>query len=359
MEQRKSNMELLRVISILMIISFHCAFKSGFGFEPGFGINKLIVKIFWMFGELGVNLFVLISGYFMVNSHFKWKKVIRLLLEVQFYHWGKVFIGYKLGIYALYEWRDILFTFFPVTLENYWFISAYIILYILSPYLNILIQSMDQKTYQKLLLTVLTIYSVIPSVFGFFFNTTETMLYYNRLVWMIIIYFLGAYIQKYGSSTTRSKKSAIKMILISFAVLIASILIIDKFQNFFAMLGTTEPAFFWPPNTIPMVFLSIGVFSLFLHMKIPYNFVINKLASTTLGIYLLHDGLIFDSWCWGLVFHCSEYQDSPFLLLYILKASVIIFAVGVVVDLLRQVLEKYTINKLLDFHVFKLNYFKN
>lgn len=246
MEQRKSNMELLRIISILMIISFHCAFKSGFSFEPGFSVNKLIVKTFWMFGELGVNLFVLISGYFMVNSHFKWKKVIRLLLEVQFYHWGKVFIGCKLGLYALYEWRDILFTFFPITLENYWFISAYIILYILSPYFNILIQSMDKKTYQKLLFTVLFIYSGIPSVFGFFFNTTETMLYYNRLVWMIIIYFLGAYMQKYGSSITKSKKSAMKMILISFAVLIASILIIDKFQGFFAMLGTTEPAFFWP-----------------------------------------------------------------------------------------------------------------
>lgn len=352
MEQRKSNMELLRIISILMIISFHCAFKSGFSFEPGFSVNKLIVKTFWMFGELGVNLFVLISGYFMVNSHFKWKKVIRLLLEVQFYHWGKVFIGCKLGLYALYEWRDILFTFFPITLENYWFISAYIILYILSPYFNILIQSMDKKTYQKLLFTVLFIYSGIPSVFGFFFNTTETMLYYNRLVWMIIIYFLGAYMQKYGSSITKSKKSAMKMILISFAVLIASILIIDKFQGFFAMLGTTEPAFFWPPNTLPMVFLSIGIFCLFLQMEVPYKFTINKLASTTLGIYLMHDGLVFDSWCWEIVFHCAEYQSSPFLLFYILKVSMIIFIVGAGVDLFRQILEKYTINKILDLHIF-------
>ena len=50
MEQRKSNMELLRVVSMILIVVFHCAFKSSFNFEPGFSANKLIVKTFWMFG---------------------------------------------------------------------------------------------------------------------------------------------------------------------------------------------------------------------------------------------------------------------------------------------------------------------
>lgn len=68
MNLRKSNMELLRIISIFLIIVFHCAFKSGFNFELGFHVNKLIVKTCWMFGELGVNLFQLISGYFMVYA---------------------------------------------------------------------------------------------------------------------------------------------------------------------------------------------------------------------------------------------------------------------------------------------------
>ena len=51
-------------------------------------------------------------------------------------------------------------------------------------------------------------------------------------------------------------------------------------------------------------------------------------------------------------FHCAEYQSSPFLLFYILKVSMIIFIVGVGVDLFRQILEKYTINKILDLHIF-------
>ena len=101
MKQRESNMELLRIISILMIIIFHCAFKSGFSFEAGFGLNKLMVKSFWMLGELGVNLFILISGYYMVNGRFKWKKLVKLLLEVQFYTWGTIWLGGRLGVYEL------------------------------------------------------------------------------------------------------------------------------------------------------------------------------------------------------------------------------------------------------------------
>lgn len=194
---RSSNLELLRILSILMIVIFHCAYKSGFGFEPGFSVNKLVVKCFWMLGELGVNLFMLISGYFMVNGRFKWKKLVRLLAEVQFYYWLTLFIAGKLGIYQLAGRKDTLFAFFPVTLNRYWFITAYIIIYLLSPYLNILIQAMDQNTYRKFLLTALSLYCIIPTFFGVFFNTTESMLYYNRMIWLAIMYFLGAYIYIY------------------------------------------------------------------------------------------------------------------------------------------------------------------
>lgn len=345
MEHRKSNIELLRIISILFIIIFHCVFKSGFSFEPGISVNKLLVKTFYMFGELGVNLFILIFGYFMVNSGFKWKKLIRLLAEVQFYYWGTIFVACKLGFYELSGLKNIFLSFFPVTLNSYWFITAYIIVYILSTYFNILINVMDKKTYQKFLVTVLGLYCVLPTAFGLFLGSTETMLYYNRMIWMVVVYFLGAYIQKYGISIIRTKKSAVKVTVLSIVVLLSSILLINQFSDFFAALGINEPAFFWPPNTAPMISLSVGVFGLFLHLKTPYYLPINIVASTTLGIYLLHDG-IMSSWIWNKVFKCTEYQNSPFLILHILKTAGVIFMVGVVIDLFRQRLERCTLGKI-------------
>lgn len=345
MEHRKSNIELLRIISIFLIIIFHCVFKSGFEFEPGFSINKLLVKIFYMFGELGVNLFILIFGYFMVNSRFKCKKLIRLLLEVQFYYWTTVFIACKLDGFKLTGWKNIFLSFFPVIMNYYWFITAYIIVYIMSTYFNILIRAMDKRTYQKLLLTILGLYCVLPTIFGFFLGTTETILYYNRMIWMVVVYFLGAYIQKYGFLLIRTKKEAATMTILSFIILIISILIINQFSDFFAMLGINEPAFFWPPNTIPMILLSIGIFGLFLHLEISCHIFINIVASTTLGIYLMHDGILA-SWIWRKIFRCAEHQNSPFLILYIIKAAAVIFIVGVIIDLLRQQMERCILGRL-------------
>lgn len=353
MEHRKSNIELLRIVSIAMIVVFHCSIKSRFSFEFGiFSVNKLAVKCFLMLGELGVDLFMLISGYFMVSGRFKWKKLIRMLAEAQFYYWLTLLIGSRVGACELPRGKDLFLAFFPVTLNRCgWFLTVYILIYLLSPYLNLLIRAMDERTYRRFLLTVLTLFCVIPTFFGLFFNDTETLLFYNRLIWLIIVYFLGAYINLYGQNgdigSIFSKRHAVWLTAASAAVMVISILVIDRLCGLFAAIGTTEPAYFWPPNTIPMVCLSIGVFVIFLHIELPYNRVINKLASTTLGIYLLHDGVL-PVWLWRSLFRCAEFQDSPYLIPRILGASAAVLLVGCAVDLIRQALEKYILGKLAD-----------
>ena len=84
-KKRQSNIELLRIIAILFIISFHYVYKSGYVLTD-LNINSLTIKSFWFLGELGVNLFVLISGYFLINGKFTFKKLIKLILEVNFYY---------------------------------------------------------------------------------------------------------------------------------------------------------------------------------------------------------------------------------------------------------------------------------
>ena len=76
---RQSNIELLRIVSILLIISFHYVFKSGYVFET-LNLNSFIVKVFYLFGEFGTNLFFLITGYFMVDGKFSIKKLAYWLI---------------------------------------------------------------------------------------------------------------------------------------------------------------------------------------------------------------------------------------------------------------------------------------
>lgn len=347
--KRMSNIELLRIFSMFLIVVFHCAFKSGFAFEPSFSVNKFLVKLLWMFGELGVNLFALISGYFMINGRFQWKKLVLLIAQVLFYQAFTHLIAWKLGIFqGGGGFRDTFLRLFPVTLNWYWFITAYSIVYLLSPYLNIFLHALDQKLYRKFLATVLFLYSVIPTVFGFFYNSTETLLYYNRLIWLIIVYCAGAYIRMYPVPVIATGKRSATVALVAFGAIAGSILFIETFSKFFAHLGTTEIAYFWPPNTVPMALLSLGVFGIFLHLDIGFSPGINKIASATLGIYLLHDNGVLTSWIWGTIGQCANYYGSPFLTVRILVFSSVIFLAGVAIDWIRQILEKYTLKKILD-----------
>lgn len=61
---RNSNLEILRIIAIIMIIMHHYAIYRGFIWENSIAVNRIIVNIFQMFGKLGVCLFIIISGFF-------------------------------------------------------------------------------------------------------------------------------------------------------------------------------------------------------------------------------------------------------------------------------------------------------
>lgn len=345
--QRKSNIELLRIVSMLLIISFHYVYKSGYVFES-LSINSFIVKTFYLFGELGVNLFVLITGYFMIKGQFSLKKLIRLILEVEFCHLLALIIAHNVGIITFNNpIRDNILLFFPIIKGEYWFITAYILLYIFSPFLNILLQKMEKRTYQKFLIICIIIFSIIPTFFGIFFNTTEGFLFYSRFIWLIVIYSVGAYINLYQINIFKNKRIIITSAAISFGIMLLGILIIYKFINIFGKLGTTEVAYFWPPNTIPMFILSISIFEIFLNIKIKNNKIINTLASTTLCVYILHDGML-NPYIWQNIFKTLEHLNNQFSFIYIIGATIIIFIVCVFIDLIRQLIEKHTVIKILN-----------
>ena len=355
LKKRQSNIELLRILAIICIISFHYVYKSGYVLTD-LNANSLIIKSFWFLGELGVNLFILITGYFLINSKFSFKKLIKLIIEVNFYYLITLFVSLTVGksigggVTALFpNFKTTFLRFFAVIFNRYWFITAYILIYILSPYLNKFIKSLTKNEHKKLLIIILTIWSIIPTFFGIFNNNTESLLYYNRFIWLIILYFLGAYIKLYSLKFFNKNKIKrfIMISLISFTTMILGVIIIYHFKDIFLKIGIKQEAYFWQPNSIPMIILSIAIFELFLNFKIKNNKLINLLASTTLGIYMLHDGPLANI-LWKKVFKSLNCLNSKYAIIYIIVHTFIIFIVGSLIDLIRQLIEKNTLDKFLN-----------
>ncbi len=67
---RQSNIELLRIISMILIVAHHFSVHGGFDFSStSFSVNRLYIQFLAMGGKIGVDIFVIISGYFLITSN--------------------------------------------------------------------------------------------------------------------------------------------------------------------------------------------------------------------------------------------------------------------------------------------------
>ena len=86
---RNSNLELLRIILMLLIVAHHFVVNSGITEVydlKGSPVNTLFLELWGMWGKTAINVFVLISGYFMCTSKLTWKRFLKIVMEVKFYH---------------------------------------------------------------------------------------------------------------------------------------------------------------------------------------------------------------------------------------------------------------------------------
>ena len=87
-KERSSNIELYRILVMLSIVAHHYVVNSGM-FDMVHAnmtsANSLFFYIFGAWGKVGINCFVLITGYFMCTSSITLRKFLKLYLEVVFY----------------------------------------------------------------------------------------------------------------------------------------------------------------------------------------------------------------------------------------------------------------------------------
>lgn len=213
---RESNIELLRIIAMLMIVLLHMNYFSlgEVHFEE---IQATPYSSFWrIFAEqlciIGVDVFVMISGWFGIKPHIK--GVCTLLFQVLF--WGivificGVFCGLNISIKPMA--RVLWFG------SYYWFIISYIGLYILAPVLNSFITRSSKKEY----LTVLICFFLAEFIYGWLVDSKDFNNGYS-IISFIGMYLLARYIRLYSTDLKRLSPSTC-LFLYFFLTLIPSVI---------------------------------------------------------------------------------------------------------------------------------------
>lgn len=332
MNKRNYGIDLLRIISMFMVVMLHVLGQGGLldNAERG-SLNYWTAHFFEIASYCAVNAFALISGYVMWKSKTSISKIAGLWMQVFFY--GALLTG----IFFIYS-GDIsvssLFNmFFPITRKSYWYISSYFGMYLLVPLLNTAIENTSKKTMGISLFACFAFLSVIPT---FLLKNPYSLSSGYSMIWLCLMYLAGAYINKYHIDE-KIKKSTARLLYIGsvvitwlskIAIRYATVKIFGKsrFENIFV--NYTSPT---------IVLAAIGIF--IACSKLTCSKFLQKFtgicAPAALGVYLIH----VQDFVWDYVIKgfSATFSTKPTLIMVglIFLSAIIIYVTCTIIDLLR------------------------
>lgn len=269
--ERNSNIELLRIVSILLIVAMHvCGYAASKG---DFSWGNTVVRYFiGSIGNLGVSCFVLISGYFGVK--FSWRKLVYITLLTTVY---AVLASFCNGGFAVN--RDCIMQLTVVPRYFNWYITCYIILMMVSGYLNRFCESLDRKSYRKLLLALFVTMSVLPMMV----SATETVEIRSGqcLSYFIYAYLIGRYIRLHHDQTYPAWKPLLVVV-----GLVLSMWVFNVATIYVPAIGQIPITSNYSPTIIVASVASLYIFKSFTFRSRAINYI----SVSVLAIYLL-DGL--------------------------------------------------------------------
>lgn len=351
---RASNIELLRIVAMFMIISYHIILhcvnvqlvnlasieklQNGWFNNPLFYKQLLALALMMPFGLVGNAIFIMISGYFLADKEIDMLKISKKLLS------QLLFAAVTLVVASAIFIRQVSTGDVPETLYSYiriqyfnkmsWFVGYYFIIMLLAfCFLNRFLASLDRKKHLGFLFTILAI-----SQLGWSGSLLDDLAKGLRTVIIgIFLYALGGYIKK-NNPFEKIRRYVLVLIIVLTNCLIGISYhntVMGKIQTYYynqATTGMTATDFTqsipkFDNYSIVVVIIGVCIFELFRRLRLPELKVLNAIAQGTFMIYLLHDnGFAYSIWqtqdwitllyndFWGFVIKLGIWTGAVFVI---------------------------------------------
>lgn len=345
---RNSSVELLRIIAMLLIITHHFGFHGIFHESMMKSAYYTVDHLTWQFvltqmlcwgGGVGNLIFIFITGYYMIDRKVDYFKILSLILVMTVLSVIILLIlyvcGYQFGFF------DLIKQIFSIWFGNNWFVSCYVVFSLFIPFINILLKTITKKQFENLLLISFFVFVIIPFLKGNTYTNHAPLLFFS------LAYSIGVYIKLHVDVNEKIKHC--KFVGgISLVLLLSLIGLFDYLGIYF----TNDRLIYFATYSkeILQYPIAICMFIYFLAKKEFYNSLINEIAGTCLGIYLIHDNdlvrpIIWDD-CFKNVAFISEWY-YPFFV--IIKVSIVFvlssFIYCVISKCIRLLINNCQINK--------------
>lgn len=291
---RESNFELLRCILMFMVVLVHYNIDTmgkAFAYVTPGTLNYYFVYFMESLAIIGTNGFVLLTGYFSwKKSSVSLRKPVGLLMYVVAYN-VLFFIIDLLIMHEPFSLMKLVSCFIP----RNWYVTLYIALMLVSPFINIVIKKLDKETCLKLLGVLFVLCSIWPTILdvvnvklGLDLSGMNTVALGGAssgysLVNFILIYLIGAAISKHDLLCHKMIWDVLAYVVFSVIIFVQQLL-----------LGAG-----WSYAN-PLVILScVAFFNVFRKLPVKSNFI-NLLSSASLGVFLIHTQYVVTNKIWNM-----------------------------------------------------------
>ena len=327
--KRESNLELCRVLCMLLIIAHHAIVHGGILNIEGISTNKMMSLFLIPAGKIAFDCFIALSCWFLIDQKFKMNKFLLIWSEVLFYSVSFTIVAYFMG--AQLTWRNWFSIFLPISGNSHGFAASYLAFYLLLPFLKRMTQNLT-KFQVRILLLLLFYFEVCTKIIGYFAQYTQPMA--SELFVFILIYVLIFNLKKWPIKLIEKKWMTFGIFSLIWILIWISwyyniTLPGNQFSQFMITIMGDE-------SSITNIIAGIALFFFFKNMKINKMPLINGLAAGTFGILLIHDHNFFRYNFWPQIIKTQNWCDSNYYLILLLIFVIWTYLTGFLIDYSRK-----------------------
>lgn len=291
-KRRESNVEAFRIMAMFLIVLEHMLINGTRFFEMEENRYAYVAYTIIGFAYIGVNCFLLITGYF--STEWSLRRLANLYLTCAFYELLFFVVYLSLGLAEVSQ-DTVARILFPLSHSSTWFIPCYTVLLFASPLLNKGLETLtkQQYTYCLVLLTVINLY------FGWFWRVPKANAIGYSVCNMIYLYVVGGYIRRY---VNLDKIKSYKFYFLSGYIFLAFCWCL--FQSIHKTVHVVPHWSGWSYNNPVVIGSALLLFMFFLSLKINSRWI-NVFARTMFAVFIVHMNTYFGGtlcgWCHRIV----------------------------------------------------------
>ena len=312
---------------MFMIVVLHTLGMGQNGIIERVAPNSLQFHMAWILEITcfcAVNIYGLISGYVLCDKPFRLSRLINLWFSIAFYTITINIIA-NLGGWRPLNINNLLDSFFPISRQQYWYLSSYCGMLLLTPFLNKALAEVKRNEVKKILVPGILIISILPTLFSS--DPLSTHVGYST-IWLCVMYLVGGWLKK-ADIKSRVKS---RWLIASFGIMILTthlckITLIYITKKWFNIDNECNVLITYISPSI--IISSIALFLLVtkINLSIFQTCIIRHLSPMTLGIYIIHaNPFVWPRFAQGLADYFVQYSPARFIIAILAAALVVYLA---------------------------------